>query len=88
MNDLAQRLQEHAELIERHEHQDSQHRQWAADLREASAAISRISLHAESSRVYARLAAAVRAGAKDSDLAELLRSEVAKRGNGGTDAPL
>jgi hypothetical protein len=36
-------------------------------------------MHTESSRIYARLASAVRAGADDATLARLLRSEVASR---------
>lgn len=36
-------------------------------------------IHAESSRIYARLAGAVRAGADDATLAKLLRAEVDAR---------
>jgi hypothetical protein len=36
-------------------------------------------IHAESSRIYARLACAVRAGASDTSLATMIRKAVAKR---------
>lgn len=45
----------------------------------ASALDARKFVHAESSRIYARLAAAVRAGADDATLAQLLRDEVNAR---------
>lgn len=51
-----------------------------AEERELRAAAERSGIHAESTRIYARLASAVRAGADDATLARLLRDEVAARG--------
>lgn len=47
----------------------------------AAALDAREFVHAESSRIYARLASAVRAGSDDATLASLLRSEVNARPN-------
>ena len=48
--------------------------------REVAAALNeREFIHAESSRIYARIAGAVRAGADDHALAALVRKEVAER---------
>lgn len=53
----------------------------ALDAAVAAALEAREFVHAESSRIYARLAGAVRAGADDTTLASLLRSEVNARPN-------
>ena len=63
--------------------------EWAnviADLRKALAGAAEIleergKIHGESSRIYARLASAVRGGADDSALAKMLRNEVNSRVN-------
>lgn len=53
--------------------------QAALDAEVANALDSRAFIHAESSRIYARLAAAVRAGANDATLGKMLRAEVMNR---------
>jgi hypothetical protein len=51
----------------------------ALDAAVRAALDARDAVHAESSRIYARLACAVRAGADDAMLGALVRAEVAQR---------